>query len=433
MTSSLLYYGVVLVVPVARLAVALARYFGWFCRITQLLIQYATDWPLALDEFHLFLLVALYVSLCRPINLDASLIDGTLVGSPLTKVVSKKATRSIATAPEPRDVVKEPIKDAISATTDLRNRVPLLVKSFLENVSPSTPIDKDTWRLVATTTTPPLRVYQRIDAPFRYRILGTLHQLPHVVFKFLSDIESRPKWDDMVLEARILQQLDSSTRVIYLRMKPVWPTASRDMVLLSHFTVHKQLDGVDGPVYVNVTQSIDFTAMPERTAEGIVRMHVGVSGQMVSMAQDKKRSLIWQLADGDPRGWIPTSVVNFVATQAVPRSFAKLDRIVASLVPQVEDSERFEEIEDDDGDEDKVEVTNKVSIMVPLEESSKNGTSDGKKALIMVPPTPPQTRPASALSLVHTVLTEPSYGTSRTFWLTSSIAVGAAIMLKSHR
>jgi hypothetical protein len=38
-----------------------------------------------------------------------------------------------------------------------------------------------------------------------------------------------------------------------------------------------------------------------------------------------------QLADGDPRGWIPARVVSFVASQGVPNSFIKLNKLVRSL------------------------------------------------------------------------------------------------------
>ncbi len=37
---------------------------------------------------------------------------------------------------------------------------------------------------------------------------------------------------------------------------------------------------------------------------------------------------MWQLIDGDPGGWIPSSVVSFIATQAIPKSMLKLNLLL---------------------------------------------------------------------------------------------------------
>jgi hypothetical protein len=67
--------------------------------------------------------------------------------------------------------------------------------------------------------------------------------------------------------------------------------------------------------YLNVTRSISHPAHPENT--GIVRMHCIIGGQVVSRIDDKRCRIV-QIVDGDLKGWIPGSVLSYIATKAIP-------------------------------------------------------------------------------------------------------------------
>ena len=225
---------------------------------------------------------------------------------------------------------------------------------------------QDDWILMANCVeSPPFTtVHRSPDSDHKYRVAGILDNSAETVFDFLTDVEARPSWDELMEEATILAQLDSVTRVVYIKLKGIWPTSSRDMIILSH--IHKiplkdLRDQVpddfsisndfteDGPhvelfAYVNVTRTIEhFPGAPTPEEKGTIRMASPLSGQIIKPISQVTRNSqceIMQLADGDPRGWIPSAVISFVMTQAIPRSMVKLNGLVSKL-PSKGESEYF--------------------------------------------------------------------------------------------
>jgi hypothetical protein len=53
-------------------------------------------------------------------------------------------------------------------------------------------------------------------------------------YEFFCDIEKRPQWDEMTVEARILNDIDASNRLHYTRAKGFFAFPSRDLVTLYH-------------------------------------------------------------------------------------------------------------------------------------------------------------------------------------------------------
>ena len=312
----------------------------------------------------------------------------------------------------------------------------------------------------SSSPSPDLVIHQNPVQKFNFRIWGSLGcARPERAFRFLTDIEARPHWDDLVEHTRILSVLSDSstipptaaaaaagqggatgerrvgrTRVVYIRMKPVWPTKARDLVLLSHITKVRitptsksksDLAGGDGssgmkievlddqdpfmPIdvlsstsssssssspsspssqqrqrkeeesegegdvwWVNVTKSIDWPSMPPLDNEGIVRMSVPLSGQILrhfpsspssSSRVGEGRTELVQLLDGDPGGWIPSSVVSLIANTMMPRSFRKLDKLVSELCSHDND--------DDDDDDDNNNENNEQECVECVDEGTE--------------------------------------------------------------
>lgn len=133
------------------------------------------------------------------------------------------------------------------------------------------------------------------------------------------DTLTRTSWDDMVDDTRVLETLDKYTRIEYVRAKAVFPTAARDVVLLSHLAAYP-LDwaGEGQPTsFIHVTKSVDHARAPK--PKGVVRMSTSVAGRLFTpLPNGGTRSL--QIADLNPGGNVPAWVVNFVASKAVPKS-----------------------------------------------------------------------------------------------------------------
>ncbi|KAJ1898110.1 hypothetical protein LPJ66_002956 [Kickxella alabastrina] len=202
--------------------------------------------------------------------------------------------------------------------------------------------------LVSISKPYPITVQGHVSKPFRFRVTFYAPTAPATAFDLLANVLLRPKWDELTEATAVIERLGQGDSIHYLKMKAIWPTASRDSVLLSHITSVQHPGKGDSPqrAYLNVSQSIIDNRMPEKDAQGIVRMEAGIAGQLVTEASLEDRTRLrleegsWcrvvQIADGDLKGWIPKSVIKFVATQALPRSLTKVCKQLATLPPSLD-------------------------------------------------------------------------------------------------
>ncbi|KAF9579186.1 hypothetical protein BGW38_004653, partial [Lunasporangiospora selenospora] len=132
----------------------------------------------------------------------------------------------------------------------------------------------DIWEKVFDESSPgQIQVYQYKARPMCYKIHATMNNTVAVTFDTLCALEKRLEWDPMCVEAKVLTQVEErpGTSIQYVRTKAVWPTASRDTVVLG--TVKELADGQ----LMMVNASIDYDGMPERIKEKIVRMETSVA------------------------------------------------------------------------------------------------------------------------------------------------------------
>ncbi|KAG0278391.1 hypothetical protein BGZ96_002404 [Linnemannia gamsii] len=195
-------------------------------------------------------------------------------------------------------------------------------KKFMDYID-----NKDIWVKVFEETSPGLiEVYQFKDRPMCYKVIAVMDNTPAVTFDTLSEVSRRLEWDPLCEEARTLTEVSPGVKVQYVRTRAMWPTSSRDTVVLGTI---KELD--DGR-YFNVTASIEHSLMPERTKEKIVRMDMAVAGQIIGPepGQPNKCRLV-QLMDADLKGWIPDKVIQLVSTKAVPEGIRNVNKMIPGL------------------------------------------------------------------------------------------------------
>ncbi|KAG0338503.1 Pleckstrin y domain-containing F member 1 [Podila horticola] len=187
------------------------------------------------------------------------------------------------------------------------------------------------WEKAYEQTSPSLiQVYQFKGRPMCYKTVAVMDNTAAVVFDTLCDLDARSSWDPMCVEARVVEQINNSpgTTVQYIRTKAVWPTASRDTVVLG--TVR---DLGDGRLFA-VNSSFEHEATPERVKEKIVRMETAVAGHIITSepgAPNKCRLV--QILDADLKGWIPEKVIQMVSTKAVPDGIRNVNKSVPSIRP----------------------------------------------------------------------------------------------------
>ncbi|KAJ3182853.1 hypothetical protein HDU85_002456 [Gaertneriomyces sp. JEL0708] len=185
------------------------------------------------------------------------------------------------------------------------------------------------WILVASHPDPLIQVYKHQDADFCIKVIAELNCTPETAFDLLADIQRRKEWDELCEECGIVEVVNSSTKIQFLKTKGVWPASPRDTVVVSHIKTMN-----DGR-YVNLSQSVEHPGYPPRETEGIVRMDAKITGQLVGPTPDNMPNMcrVVQVADGDLKGWIPKTVIGYVATKSVPNSFKRLDQLVRTLPP----------------------------------------------------------------------------------------------------
>ncbi|KAJ1811679.1 hypothetical protein LPJ56_005749, partial [Coemansia sp. RSA 2599] len=203
------------------------------------------------------------------------------------------------------------------------------------------------WTPLATVREPyPITVQGHASKPFCFRITFFAPTMPGTAFDLLADILRRPEWDELTESTQIIEKLGQSDAIHYVKAKAIWPTAARDSVLISHITALDLPDasGKTARAYLNVSQSTVDERVPEKDALGIVRMEAGIAGQLITHASNDDRvrhglegeqwCRVVQIADGDLKGWIPKSVIKFIATQALPRSLTKVCKQLSQLPPR---------------------------------------------------------------------------------------------------
>ncbi|KNE63063.1 hypothetical protein AMAG_08229 [Allomyces macrogynus ATCC 38327] len=263
---------------------------------------------------------------------------------------------------------------------------PLVAKLLAMTAMGDAAADANDWDLVVDRGDA-VKIWRSKHNEHRYRLLGIFDAPLYTTFDFLNDIEKRPEWDDMTEGASIVEQLSPTTRVQHIKIKAIWPTSARDLLLLSHWR------RLSPSTMLACTTSVDHTSVPE--APGVVRMWAECAGQLCErvVVNGIEKTRVLQIADGDPKGWVPKSILTMVATKALPDSFIKVNRLVSQL-PHATTSRYFP---------------------VPPPKKGKKG----KKAKTVAPPPPPP--PAPAVKTVETpttpLVTAPAPVAVRTSWL----------------
>ena len=211
-----------------------------------------------------------------------------------------------ASLEESNHVARRPSEKVPGETSRRREyfeMIPQMVSSFLRLTDSANELE---WIKVVDRSE--ITVLRKLDSSLCFKVITTLDNTSATCFDILSDVSKRTSWDQTCEEGRVIEELDRHTRIVYVRTKPIWPTSGRDLVLLSH---RRRLH--DGRL-INVTTSVTHHMCPELVGGKVIRMQAGIAGQICSIASGENaggRCRLIQIADGDPKGWIPVSVIQF--------------------------------------------------------------------------------------------------------------------------
>jgi len=158
----------------------------------------------------------------------------------------------------------------------------------------------------------------------RYKIVASFNNTVDACFDFTTDIETRPSWDEMCVSAKIIEQIDSSTRIQYTKARAIFPLAARDSC-----NIFKKFELDDG-IKMTIAHGVTHIKCPE--IHGVVRSEAVLIGSYFEPCPDQpNHCIITQIIEVDPKGWIPHSVIKTVASLAVPQAARKLRKILAAI------------------------------------------------------------------------------------------------------
>ncbi|KAG0265618.1 hypothetical protein BG011_004409 [Mortierella polycephala] len=262
------------------------------------------------------------------------------VESTVTKKKSKKSSRKAAAAPKKKK--EHPYAKELVA----------MEKRFVDYLE-----NTEIWEKVFEETSPELiEVYQYKARPMCYKVIAVVNNTPEVAFDLLCDISKRLEWDPLCVEAKTLSNISPGVKLQYLRTKGVWPTASRDTLMLG--TVKDLGEGR----YCNFTTSVEHHLMPERKSEKFVRMETVVAGQVVGPEPGHpNKCRVIQVLDTDLKGWIPDKLIQMVSTKAVPTGMRNVNVMLSSVEPYqvskaIENAAIAQKEETENDDTDTIEV-----------------------------------------------------------------------------
>jgi hypothetical protein len=148
-------------------------------------------------------------------------------------------------------------------------------------------------------------------------------------FTLITDTPNRKQWDTTCDSIQVVEVLDAWTSIVHYRAIAVWPTAQRELVLLSHRRVL-----ADGRL-LNVSQSVQHPAVPEPSAaSGIIRGVMDVAGAILVPADNGRDECdMINVTNLDPKGNIPEWVVKLSTNKKTPAGMKILRELCGALAP----------------------------------------------------------------------------------------------------
>jgi len=120
----------------------------------------------------------------------------------------------------------------------------------------------------------------------------------------LSDTANRPKWDEMCLEGRVVEQFAPFYKINYVKILAPAILSNRDMCALGRIRYEK-----DGGAMLAL-MSIEHPDAPAAT--GLVRCSMLYGGYIIRPTSDPDIFKVTWTGCVDPGGWLPTWVANLV-------------------------------------------------------------------------------------------------------------------------
>jgi len=138
-----------------------------------------------------------------------------------------------------------------------------------------------------------------------------------ILYDVLHDPDYRREWDENMVEGYLIEQLDPTNDVGYYSAKaPVPMVKGRDFVNQRSWRVRNDTE------YLIFNHSVVHPKKP--VDSNFVRANSIRSGYLVRVDPAGGSSLTY-ITQADPRGWIPTALINTLTTRFAPKLIGRLE------------------------------------------------------------------------------------------------------------
>ncbi|KAG0308808.1 hypothetical protein BGZ98_006740 [Dissophora globulifera] len=191
--------------------------------------------------------------------------------------------------------------------------------------------DVASWELF--TEVPNFKVYRRAVADSalkEYKVLGSFPDLPgRYLLQAYTDLDLRKTWDRNM---HSWQRLDDHR--LHFTSKFPWPLSPRDYVYELH------IQEMEEGVFCINGKSVEHDDMPERP--GTVRVDEYRQDVVIQPTEDNKGCNIWFGYFDNPKGNIPSSIINWAAKTGVPSFLNSLRDVGLGLMKKEAEAGRSE-------------------------------------------------------------------------------------------
>eukprot|EP01068_Selenidium_serpulae_P007754 Selendium_serpulae@DN4797_c0_g1_i1.p1 len=148
-----------------------------------------------------------------------------------------------------------------------------------------------------------------------------------------SDFASNPKfrkvWDSNCEEVDHVENLAPDVHVTYTAVKRIATIYPRDTVALRIVRRLGESTEHEKNSFASCSCSVEHPAMPERSGKVRADIHLGFYVATPFSTPLGDWSIVRLFHEGDPKGWIPSSVMKMFATKVVPGSVERLLKAMA--------------------------------------------------------------------------------------------------------
>ncbi|XP_049850584.1 START domain-containing protein 10-like [Schistocerca gregaria] len=139
-----------------------------------------------------------------------------------------------------------------------------------------------------------------------------------VLYDVLHDHEYRAEWDENMLEGYVIELLNKNSEIGYYSGKMPSPVSNRDFCNLRSWKVFG-----DSKEYIIFNYSVKHDKCPEK--KNFVRAQSVLSGYYIRALESGCEFIYY--SQSDPKGWIPSWIINFFLSKFPPKLLDKLHTV----------------------------------------------------------------------------------------------------------